>query len=50
MQPFFKNKASNSGKMTLVEIDDIVNVNKEIAKTMNQFFIKGERKKFLKNC
>ena len=31
--------------MTLVESDDIVNVNKEIAKTMNQFFIKGERKR-----
>ena len=36
---FFNNKASNSGKITLVENDAITSDDKEIAKTMNQFFI-----------
>ena len=32
-------KASNLGKITLVENDAIISDDKEIAKTMNQFFI-----------
>ena len=49
VKPYFSGKASNSrGKMTLLENDSILTDNKDIAKSMNNFFINITKKSDLK--
>ena len=39
MKPYFNDKGSNSRRITLLENDSILTDDKDIAKTMNNFFI-----------
>ena len=49
VKPYFSDKASNSGgKMTLLENDSILTDDKDIAKSMNNFFINITKKSDLK--
>ena len=49
VKPYFSDKASNSRrKMTLLENDSILTDDKDIAKSMNNFFINITKKSDLK--
>ena len=49
VEPYFSDKASNSRrKMTLLENDSILTDDKDIAKSMNNFFINITKKSDLK--
>ena len=49
VKPYFSDNASNSrGKMTLLENDSILTDDKDIAKSMNNFFINITKKSDLK--
>ena len=49
VKPYLSDKASNSGgKMTLLENDSILTDDKDIAKSMNNFFINITKKSDLK--
>ena len=39
IKPYFNNKEGMSSKITLVERDKIIQKDKEIAKTMNKYFV-----------